>query len=77
MNGSGLKKGDTVVVFGVGGVGIRAVMWAKSFGVVRVIAVDLVDSKLITARKYGADLTFNPSRDDVLGTVTREIESSG
>lgn len=76
MNESGLKKGDTAVVFGVGGVGIHAVMWAKSFGAEKNIAVDLVDSKLIAARKYGADLTFNPSRDDVLGTVAREIESS-
>jgi len=47
VNGSGLKKGDTVVVFGVGGVGIRAVMCAKSFGAEKNIAVDLVDSKLL------------------------------
>lgn len=77
VNRSGLKKGDTAVVFGVGGVGIHAVMWAKFFGAEKVIAVDLVDSKLDAARRYGADLTINPSRDDVLGMIVRETDGWG
>jgi 2-desacetyl-2-hydroxyethyl bacteriochlorophyllide A dehydrogenase len=77
VNRSGLKKGDTAVVFGVGGVGIHAVMWAKFFGAEKVFAVDLIDSKLDAARGYGADLTINPSRDDVLGTIVRETDGWG
>jgi len=74
---SGLKKGDTAVIFGVGGVGIHAVMWAKFFGAGKVIAVDLVDSKLEAAKGYGADLVINPSRDDVLGMIARETDGWG
>jgi len=77
VNRSGLKKGDTAVVFGVGGVGIHAVMWSKFFGAEKVIAVDLVDSKLEAARKYGADLVVNPSRDDILGIINRETDGWG
>ncbi|MEM2960510.1 MAG: alcohol dehydrogenase catalytic domain-containing protein [Candidatus Bathyarchaeia archaeon] len=77
VNRSGLKSGDTAVIFGVGGVGIHAVMWAKFFGAEKVIAVDLVDSKLEVAKSYGADLTINPSRDDVLGTIARETDGWG
>jgi len=77
VNRSGLKKGDTAVVFGVGGVGIHAVMWAKFFGAEKVIAVDLVDSKLDAARRYGADLTLNPGRDDILGMIVRETDGWG
>jgi 2-desacetyl-2-hydroxyethyl bacteriochlorophyllide A dehydrogenase len=77
VNRSGLKKGDTAVIFGVGGVGIHAVMWSRFFGAEKVIAVDLVDSKLEVARQYGADLAVNPDRDDILEVVGRETEGWG
>jgi len=74
---SGLKKSETVAVFGTGGVGIHAVMWAKFFGAGKVIAVDLVDSKLETARTYGADITVNPSRKDVSKVIMSETDGWG
>jgi threonine dehydrogenase-like Zn-dependent dehydrogenase len=52
-------------------------MWARFFGAGKVVSVDLVDSKLETARRYGADVTVNPSREDVLEVVKRETEGWG
>lgn len=74
---SNLMVGDTVAVFGTGGVGIHAVMWAKFFGAGKVIAVDLVDSKLETSKLYGADITVNPSHEDVLKVITDETDGWG
>jgi threonine dehydrogenase-like Zn-dependent dehydrogenase len=74
---SGLRHGDTAVVFGAGGVGLHAAMWARFFGAGKVISVDLVDSKLAAARRYGADVTLNPSREDVLEVVKRETDGWG
>jgi 2-desacetyl-2-hydroxyethyl bacteriochlorophyllide A dehydrogenase len=77
MKISGLKVGDTALVFGVGGVGLHAVMWAKFFGAGKVIAVDLIDSKLEEAQRYGADMVVNATRDDVLEAVERATDGWG
>ncbi|MFD0538584.1 zinc-binding dehydrogenase [Actinomadura luteofluorescens] len=46
--------GDTVAVFGLGGVGLSAVLAAKAAGASTVLAVDVVDSKLDLAERLGA-----------------------
>jgi threonine dehydrogenase-like Zn-dependent dehydrogenase len=70
---SALMKGPAaaltrLVVFGQGGVGLSAVLLGRALGA-RVAAVDLVDERLHMASEFGAELTLNPSRDD----VAREI----
>jgi propanol-preferring alcohol dehydrogenase len=72
-----IKKSDTVVIFGTGGVGVHTVMWAKFFGAGKVIAIDLVESKLETARAYGADITVNPTYKDVLDAIMKETDGWG
>jgi len=74
---SGLKVGDTALVFGVGGVGLHAVMWAKFFGAGKVMAVDVIDSKLEEAQRYGADLVVNATRDNVLEAVEKATDGWG
>lgn len=59
---SGIKPGQRLAVFGVGGLGHLAVQIAKCFGA-RVIAIDIADDKLEFARRFGADLTLNASDD--------------
>ncbi|NLG46060.1 NDMA-dependent alcohol dehydrogenase [Gordonia sp. (in: high G+C Gram-positive bacteria)] len=54
----GAKVGDTVVVVGIGGVGINAVQGAKAAGARHVIAVDPVKFKRDMAEKLGATHTF-------------------
>jgi len=55
---------DTVVVIGCGGVGLGAVAGA-AFRSATVIAIDVEDSKLATARKAGAAHTINSTRQDL------------
>jgi alcohol dehydrogenase (nicotinoprotein) len=51
---AGVRPGDTVAVFGIGGVGINAVQGASFAGAKHVIAIDPVEFKLEMARKLGA-----------------------
>ncbi|MQA95902.1 MAG: NDMA-dependent alcohol dehydrogenase [Streptosporangiales bacterium] len=56
--GGEVGAGDTVVVYGVGGVGIHAVQGARLAGATTVVAVDPLDSKLDFAKRLGATHTF-------------------
>ena len=58
VNRGEIKPGQVVSVFGCGGVGINVVQFAALAGA-KVIAVDLSDEKLATAKKLGAYATFN------------------
>jgi 6-hydroxycyclohex-1-ene-1-carbonyl-CoA dehydrogenase len=57
-NRAQVRPGDSVVVFGCGGVGINVVQMAAAAGG-SVIAVDIVDNKLEMAKKLGAQHTIN------------------
>lgn len=59
-NRAQVRPGDSVVVFGCGGVGINVVQMAAAAGG-SVIAVDIVDKKLDIAKKLGALHTINAS----------------
>jgi alcohol dehydrogenase, propanol-preferring len=66
---SGVKPGQRLAVFGVGGLGHLAVQIAKCFGA-QVIAVDIADDKLEFARRLGADITMNAA-DDVVKQIRK------
>lgn len=59
---AGLVAGETVVVLGCGMIGLGVLLGAVRVGA-RVIAVDLSDAKLTTARALGATATINASED--------------
>ncbi len=59
---SGLRVGETVAIWGVGGLGHYAVQLAKTMGA-RVVAVDIAQDKLELARKLGADVVVDASRE--------------
>lgn len=63
-----VQVGDTVVVVGVGGIGINAVQGAKMAGAKHVIAVDPVEFKREKAMQFGATHTFS-SMEDALPAV--------
>ena len=54
VNAAGVRPGQDVVVIGAGGVGLNAVQGARIAGARRIVAVDLVPSKLDDARAFGA-----------------------
>jgi D-arabinose 1-dehydrogenase-like Zn-dependent alcohol dehydrogenase len=54
LNKARLRSGETVAVFGVGGLGISAVQLARTLGAARVFAVDINPRKLELAGRFGA-----------------------
>jgi alcohol dehydrogenase len=63
-NAAKMTPGQSVAIFGLGGVGLSAVMGAVLAGVAPVIAIDPLPAKLELARKLGANHLLNPSQDD-------------
>ncbi len=68
-NTAGVKAGNSVAVFGVGGVGLSGIVAAKNLGADPIIAVDLDDAKLDFARKFGATHTINASQEDPVQAI--------
>jgi len=58
------QPGDTVAVFGLGGVGMHAVAWARALGASMIIGVDIMDFKIRLAKEFGADYTINAAEED-------------
>ena len=59
---SRLKRGEPVVVFGAGTIGLLTVAVAKAFGAGETCVVDLLDSRLKIAEGQGATLVINPQK---------------
>ncbi|QFR02042.1 S-(hydroxymethyl)mycothiol dehydrogenase [Streptomyces phaeolivaceus] len=72
INTGNVGRGDSVAVIGCGGVGAAAVVGSNLAGAARIIAVDIDDAKLETARKLGATHTVN-SRDTDAVEAIREL----
>ena len=70
-----VRPGESVVVYGCGGVGLSAVMIAAAMGA-HVVAVDVLADKLALARELGAALTVDATRDDPVD-ATRTATDGG
>ena len=64
INTGGVGRGDSVAVFGCGGVGDAAIAGSKLAGASTIIGVDIDDRKLEWARGFGATHTINSSEGD-------------
>ncbi|MFN0029119.1 MAG: S-(hydroxymethyl)mycothiol dehydrogenase [Acidimicrobiales bacterium] len=73
----GVGRGDTVAVFGCGGVGNAAIAGAKMAGARTIVAVDLDDRKLAWATDFGATHTVNAANEDPVEAVRRLTEGFG
>lgn len=72
-----VEVGASVVVIGTGGVGLNAVQGARLAGARRVIALDMLDSKLAVSETFGATGTVNAGRDDVRKAVLDMTDGRG
>ncbi|MER0479833.1 S-(hydroxymethyl)mycothiol dehydrogenase [Streptomyces sp. Edi2] len=72
INTGGVGRGDSVAVIGCGGVGDAAVVGARLAGAVTIVAVDIDDRKLETARSMGATHTVNSRTADPVEAI-REL----
>jgi len=68
-NTAKVSTGSTVAVIGAGGVGLNIIQGAILAGASRVIAVDLLESKLAAARQFGATDVVDASKDDAVAKV--------
>jgi threonine dehydrogenase-like Zn-dependent dehydrogenase len=66
-----VAPGDSVAIYGIGGVGIGAIQIAKIYGAAKVIAVDINDHKLKLAKELGADFTINSRREDPVAQIRK------
>src|SRR5581483_1621292 len=77
-NDAKVKIGESVVIFGVGGVGLNVVQFAQLAGAYPIVAVDLVDSKLAMAKERGATHCINSSGvADLEGEIRKIVGQQG
>lgn len=76
INGAKVRPGESVVVIGVGGVGLNAIQGARLAAATTIIAVDLSDENLELARTFGATHTINAGNGDPIAAV-KEILPAG
>jgi S-(hydroxymethyl)glutathione dehydrogenase/alcohol dehydrogenase len=77
-NTAKVRPGDTVAVFGLGGIGLAVVMGAKQAGAKRIIAVDINPGKFELAQQLGATDCVNPKDyDDPIQNVIVDMTDGG
>jgi S-(hydroxymethyl)glutathione dehydrogenase/alcohol dehydrogenase len=78
MNTAKVKEGDTVAIFGLGGIGLSAVIGAVMAKASRIIVIDINESKFELAKKLGATDCVNPKHfDKPIQEVIVELTDGG
>ena len=72
-----LQAGETVGIFGCGGLGTHAIILARMMGAAKIIAVDLDEAARTRAMKLGADLALDPGEGDVAKLIRKQMRGSG
>ena len=68
LNGA-VQPGSVVAVVGAGPIGLAAILAARLFSPSEIIAIDLADSRLEAAERFGATITINNDSEDALARV--------
>ena len=66
-----LRAGESVGLWGIGGLGVHAVQVARMVGAAPIIAIDPLPAARERALSFGADAAFHPTEDDVAAEVAR------
>ena len=69
INTAGVTRGQSVAVFGCGGVGDAAIAGSRLAGAATIVGVDIDDRKLAVAREFGATHTCNSAKDDPVAFI--------
>lgn len=78
MNTAKVQAGDSVAIFGMGGIGLSAVIGAVMAGASRIIVIDINESKFELAKKLGATDCINPKNyDKPIQEVIVELTDGG
>ncbi len=76
MNGLRPPVGSSIAIFGVGSVGLSAILAARAVGCATIIAIDVKPERLATAKELGATHTINGAETDSVEAI-RQITSGG
>jgi alcohol dehydrogenase len=76
LNGM-IRPGDVVAVVGSGPIGLAAMLTARLYTPGQIVAIDLADSRLEGARRFGADVTINNANEDVVAKVMELTDGLG
>jgi alcohol dehydrogenase len=76
LNGK-VAPGDIVAVVGAGPIGLAAILTASLYTPGRIVAIDLADGRLESARHFGADVTINNGREDALAQIMELTDGLG
>jgi Zn-dependent alcohol dehydrogenase len=76
-NNAEIKLGESVVVFGAGGVGLNIVQAANLHSAYPIIAIDLHDGRLDLAKTLGATHTINSSTTDAKAVIEEILQNQG
>jgi S-(hydroxymethyl)glutathione dehydrogenase/alcohol dehydrogenase len=71
------SKGSSIAIFGLGGIGLSALMAIKSLDCYPVIAIDISEEKLEMAKSFGASHFINSTKEDVFQKVLDITNSVG
>jgi S-(hydroxymethyl)mycothiol dehydrogenase len=77
INTGNVGRGDSVAVIGCGGVGAAAIAGARLAGAAKIIAVDIDDRKLATAKDLGATHTINSAATDPVEAIQELTDGNG
>ncbi len=77
INTGNVSRGKTVAVIGCGGVGSASIAGAALSGASKIIAVDIDDRKLETAKKLGATHTVNSKQSDPVEAIKQICSDTG
>lgn len=72
-----IKPGSTVVIMGMGPVGLMAVVAAKAYGATNIIVSDLEDNRLEAAKRLGATTAINIKNEDVVERIKELTDGQG
>jgi len=76
-NNSNLKSGESIAVFGAGGVGLPIILAASLTSAYPIIAIDINDFKLNIVKHFGATHIINSTKEDSKNKIQEYVSSEG
>jgi alcohol dehydrogenase len=76
LNGM-VMPGDVVAIVGAGPIGLAAILTAKLYTPGQIVAIDIADSRLESATRFGADVVINNGREDPVAKIKEMTDGLG
>ncbi|KAE8143816.1 chaperonin 10-like protein [Aspergillus pseudotamarii] len=72
ITSSGFKKGQSVLICGAGPIGLAIVLLLRVMGASKIIVTEVLESRMMQARKFGADVVLNPLQASADNSMSAE-----